>query len=80
LSDALASGFAGSGTIDGVGVIDWAGIFGLVANDSFGGLLPGIYKGPRCPQAASVQASTSIAARRGKIKSGFTIRIMVYDE
>lgn len=47
------------------------------AEDFGGGLEPGMYKGPRCPQAASALASTKIAASRGKTKNGFTIRIRV---
>ena len=74
-SDVLASGFAG------VLACGWTGAGCVVtAGIPWVGLAPGMYKGPRCPQAASVLASTTvvaIVASRVKTKYGFTIRIKV---
>jgi hypothetical protein len=78
LSESLSAGLVDSGVFASVGEFMSTGAVCLGAVDGFvfgGGLLPGMYKGPRWPQEASVLASRAMMASRDKMKSGFTIRI-----
>jgi len=82
LAGALVSGFTDSGALVSAGAVCFsvAVCWGGASIFFTGGVVPGMYKGPRCPQAVSALKNmpiTSSAVRRAKTKCGFTIRIRV---